>query len=266
MCDHIALIIVLYNAEECIDDFVSSLNIQCFKKYTIFVVDNSDDDNAIKKLAALCLENKLKLNSFQMDENVGVAAANNFGIKKATEYGFSRYLVLNYDIEIKDPFFLDKIIKRASEGKKLITTPSYFYGTEDYWFGGGVFLRNKGNTQHLHFKESSDNVKLESNTEYAPTTMMYIDKDVIEKVGYFDEDYFVYFDDSDFIFRCNKMKYQVFMENETSYYHKVSQSTGNDSCFYTYYMSRNRLIFINKNYNGIKKIVPLLYTLLTYIY
>ena len=79
-----------------------------------------------------------------------------------------------------------------------------------------------------------------------------------------DENYFVYYDDTDFIYRAVKAGYKIFYMPTLEVMHKVSTSTGGaESLFTIYYTNRNRIYFLRKNFKGFNKLVPLTFTLVT---
>jgi GT2 family glycosyltransferase len=101
-------------------------------------------------------------------------------------------------------------------------------------------------------------------TSYAPTCFMLLDSTVFARVGLMDERYFVYYDDSDFVWRMNGAGLRIRYVPQSVVRHKVSTSTGGDrSPFTLYYTSRNRIFFIRKNLRGLKRAFALTYVLTT---
>jgi GT2 family glycosyltransferase len=91
---------------------------------------------------------------------------------------------------------------------------------------------------------------------------MLIKSTVFETVGWLDENYFVYFEDTDFIYRCVQKGYRVYYMPELVICHKVGSSTGSyDSMFSIYYGNRNRIYFIKKHFGFGKKMVAFFYVL-----
>lgn len=85
-----------------------------------------------------------------------------------------------------------------------------------------------------------------------------IAKEVFESVGYMDPCYFVYCDDSDFVFRAGMKGFRVYFEPSISIAHKVSGSTGGAlSPFTIRYGTRNRVYFIRKHFPFLKRMVAL---------
>jgi GT2 family glycosyltransferase len=99
---------------------------------------------------------------------------------------------------------------------------------------------------------------------YAPTCFLYVDASVFEEIGFMDEKYFAYYDDTDFVLRAIRKGIKMWYEPSVYLLHKVSTSSGGDtSPFYIYYGNRNKIYFIRKNFKGIKKLFLLFYAMLT---
>jgi GT2 family glycosyltransferase len=93
---------------------------------------------------------------------------------------------------------------------------------------------------------------------------MLLDSAVFAEIGMMDERYFVYYDDSDFVWRMSRHGLRIRYAPNAVVLHKVSTSTGGElSPFSLYYTNRNRLYFIRKNLSGMQKAVAFLYMMAT---
>lgn len=255
----IGLVTVLYNGIEVLQGFFESLSKQTYHNYILYVIDNSPNDDALTE--AKKLSNSFGINSvfINNNDNLGVAKGNNQGIIQSLENDCDYVLLLNNDIEFSENTIKDMVIYAEENNEKIIVPKIYYYGTNKLWMAGGYFSKYKGSTPHRGEGEE-DNGQYDEiiYTEYAPTCFMLITKDVFSKVGFMDEKYFVYYDDSDFVWRANKKGYKVVYLPETIIQHKVSFSTGGEeSLFSIYYTTRNRIYFIKKNFNFFYKLTSL---------
>ena len=130
---------------------------------------------------------------------------------------------------------------------------------------GGKMIHNKGIINHVgDGEEDSSKFNNPQYFDYAPTCFMLIKNEIFRKIGLIDEKYFVYYDDTDFIYRAVKDGNRIFYMPNLVILHKVSSSTGgNESSFSIYYSNRNRIYFIRKNYKGLDFIIPISFTLIT---
>ena len=78
---------------------------------------------------------------------------------------------------------------------------------------------------------------------------MLIKKEVFEKIGLFDENFFLYVEDADLCYRTTQAGYKIIVNHHSKILHKVSSSTKeNLSLLPLYYVTRNRLYFAKKNF------------------
>lgn len=266
----IGLVTVLFKSDSVLEGFFKSLAEQTFQDYHLYLVDNSA--NAATNELIEKLTSTYAIQSFthiKNEANIGVAAGNNVGITLALTAGCSHVLLLNNDIEYNQPDLLHRLVTSGSDPKHPIVVPKIlFYGTTKIWMAGGFYMWYKAATIHRgEGSEDSKDFDKPGYFNYAPTCFMLIAKEVFNAVGLMDERYFVYYDDTDFVFRANKLGYQVYYQPDLQIFHKVSTSTGGgDSPFTIYYLIRNRIFFIRKNLQAWQKPIAYLYTLATRVY
>jgi len=265
----VGLVTVLFNSDDVLEGFFKSLSIQTFIDYHLYIVDNTPSvktDELIEKLS--------KIYSFSAfthiknESNVGVAKGNNQGIKLSLNDNTTYTLLLNNDIEFHDPELFSKLWEHAIANKESLIIPKIlFFDTHKIWMAGGEFVLYKGITRHVGEGEEDNGLySSEKYFKYAPTCFMLIENTVFGNIGLMDEKYFVYFDDTDFLYRAHLNGYKVKYLPQLCVLHKVSSSTGgNESAFSIYYSNRNRLYFIRKNFKAIRKLVAISVTLVTRI-
>jgi len=93
---------------------------------------------------------------------------------------------------------------------------------------------------------------------YMHGAAMLLKRAVIDKVGPMPELYFLYYEELDWCHAIGKY-YELYYYPKASILHKESASTGMDSPFKTYYLSRNRLIYAYRNRTGWTRIGALCY-------
>jgi len=75
-----------------------------------------------------------------------------------------------------------------------------------------------------------------------------IRKEVIEEVGMFDEDYFMYVEEADWCYRVIRAGYKILFVPKAVAWHKGQTSSGGSfNSFIAYYKARNRILFTRKN-------------------
>lgn len=249
----LGLVTVLYNSPEVLTGFFESLAKQQDIDYCLWVIDNSTTLEPLTIARAECQRLDLHRVVFvRNDRNVGVAAANNQGVIAALAQSAEYVLLLNNDIEFSDPLLLAGMLQAARTANEHVIIPKMLYfDSKRIWCAGGYFRRWAGTTRHIG-EDSPDSAVFSQRaySEYAPTCFMLISRKVFETVGMMDERYFVYYDDSDFVWRLNSAGYRIVYEPRFKIEHKVSSSTGGAlSPFSVYYYTRNRFLFISKNFS-----------------
>ena len=224
--EKIGVVTVTYNSDKVLQPFLSDLFAQSFHNFNLYVIDNASEDKTLKILDDL---NDNRVNQIRNHSNIGVAAANNIGIKKALEDKCSHILILNNDIEFSNSLFKDMLVSIKKENCSMMTPKILYHSDKDIiWYAGGGFKKSNGYLPyHTGFNENIKNNNYQSlYVDYASTCCLLIKKDVFETIGYMDEKYFVYFDDTDFLFRVKKEGvHKIYYDSQITLFHKVGSLT-----------------------------------------
>lgn len=263
----ISVILVNYNGAgdtiECISSICNSIE----KDYRVIVVDNCSTDDSVKKLKDN--QNKYKFELLVAEKNLGFSNGNNIGIKRALELGTDYIWLLNNDTLI-EPNTMTELLKcfaasihcGVAIGKIL-----YESCREKIWYAGGSFNQVNARTEHWHYNEISginDN-KLQRVT-FATGCCVFMSITAFQKVGYMDEDYFLYEEDADYSIKIIRSGYEIIYNPQAIVYHKVSSSTGSSSPLSQYYSIRNKFLLIRKNLRGINRIKAYAYCSVQFLY
>lgn len=257
------LVTVLYNGLDMLPDFFESLARQTYTGFRLYIVDNSPGPEVLEESRLLAEKYQIDYKFLRNSENAGVAKGNNQGTEMALDDGCEYILFLNYDISFGEDTILQMVNYARSEDEKIVAPKIYYAGTNIFWMAGGSISEKRGINSHRGIKKEDtgqyDEIEY---TGYAPTCFLLVHRSVFDLVGQMDENYFVYFDDTDFIYRALKKGLKICYFPRSEVHHKVSISTGGeDSPFSVYYLTRNRFYFIIKNYSGSNRIRSLLYTM-----
>ncbi|MEY3413070.1 MAG: hypothetical protein RIQ70_1760 [Bacteroidota bacterium] len=263
----VGLVTVLFNSNEVLEGFLKSLSVQSFVDYHLYLIDNTPSATTDKILQELLLKYSISnFTHFKNTENVGVARGNNQGIALSRNEGALYTILLNNDIEFEQPHFLEDMVHRADTTQEMMVIPKiYFWDSRKIWMAGGGFLKLRGITFHEgEGEDDGPKYSQDKYFDYAPTCLMLINNKLFDEIGIMDEKYFVYFDDTDFIYRAFLKGYRVLMMHHLHVLHKVSSSTGgSESPFSIYYGNRNRVYFIRKNFKGLAYLKALTFTIAT---
>jgi len=223
--------------------------------FSVFVVDNSPDNN--EKYFSI-FPNVIYLKPSQ---NLGFAEGNNYGIKEALKVENELIILLNSDTLVPANF-LEKIENLISSTQFSIASPKiYFAAGFEYhknykkddlgkviWYAGGQIDWNNIYASHIGVDEvDTGQFDQVLDTGFATGCCMILKKEVFEKIGFFDPNYFLYYEDADLSVRAKKAGLKVIYSPSVFLWHKNAASSGNPgSPIHVYYQTRNRLYFASK--------------------
>lgn len=223
----------------------------------VIVVDNAstqDEATELEKRYPLIIV-------IRSDKNLGFAGGNNLGIKAA----HGKYLFfINNDTILSQPSALSLLITRLESSAQIgMVCPKirFTWDKQPIQYAGytplsKITLRNKS----IGFGEK-DNGQYDTPypTPYAHGAAMMVKQEVIEKAGVMPECYFLYYEELDWSLMIRRAGYEIWYEPSCTIFHKESQTTGQQSPLKAYYVTRNRLLFAQRNINGGKKYLTYLY-------
>lgn len=249
----IGIVTVLYNSSTVLGDFFETLSQQTFKDFVLYIIDNKSPDDSLSKSKELAKTYQESFMSVivENDDNYGIAAGNNIGVKRAFEDNCEFILLSNNDVVLNNDCISLLLNKIQETDVDMIVPKIFFYDEPLIWMAGGYFTKFSGGTRHIgNMKKDCPEYNKYQLISYAPTCVMLIKKESFEKVGYFDEKFFVYFDDTDWIYRSRQRGLQLAYLPEAVVYHKESTSTGGQQSDFTiYYQLRNHVYFCKKNFS-----------------
>lgn len=221
------VIIPIYNAYdalvECVDSVIKNTNLKTDR--LILINDCSTDERINSFLKKIQKKyNQLNIEILQNEKNLGFVAT----VNKGMQYSKQDVLLLNSDTVVGEKW-LDKIKKCAYSQEKVATvTPLSNNAT--------LVSVPKG----LQRNEVPEDITINQYNEWIDTCSfhdypelptghgfcMYIRREVLELVGYFDEKTFErgYGEENDFCFRCMDYGYRNLLCDDVIVYHKESQS------------------------------------------
>ena len=225
-------------------------------KMEVIVLDNASENNEAEQIS-----NRFPfVKVIKSDKNLGFAGGNNLGIKVST--GKFIFLI-NNDTYFED-FNVRALIDRLNNSSDIgIVCPKirFAWSPKPIQFAGYTPLSNITiRNQAIGFgEEDHGQYETAHPTPYAHGAAMLIKREAIDEVGLMPECYFLYYEELDWSMMFTRAGYQIWYEPKCTVYHKESQATGQHSPLRTYYITRNRLLLIKRNYHGITKWLSYIY-------
>ncbi|MDM0527875.1 glycosyltransferase family 2 protein [Clostridium perfringens] len=251
------IILVNYNGVNDTLNCIKSLEKINYDNFKIIIVDNFSNDNSLNILKKNINQ---KHTIIESEENNGFSAGNNIGIKFAINKGAEYVLLLNNDT-IVEKNFLNELVSSVDCNTGIVIGKIYYASEKNkLWYDGGNINFITGKVKHINFNKIDKKMECkDKNITFATGCCMLIPIEVIKKIGLLNEDYFLYYEDSDYCVNVLNNNFNIVYNPNAIIYHSVSSSTGNNSPLSQYYMIRNKLFFIKKNIKPKYKIIAFLW-------
>ena len=254
----LSIITVNYNG---LKDTCALIDTIPFDEYSleVIVVDNASKEDE----ASVISKRYPQVKVVRSDKNLGFAGGNNLGIKAAQ----GNYLFfINNDTLLPSSNIQSLIDRLKSSEKNGVVCPKicFSWGDNPIQFAGytplsKITMRNRA----IGFGEKDGGQYDEAHpTPYAHGAAMMVKREVIEKAGMMPEDYFLYYEELDWSMMIRRAGFIIWYEPEFTVFHKESQATGQNSPLRTYYVTRNRLLFAQRNILTQKKYLTYIYLIL----
>lgn len=242
----ISFIIVNYNGLEDSCELIESIyaHIPTSFGYEIILVDNGS-----KQDESLYVKEKFpSVITVRSEKNLGFAGGNNHGIK----YSSGDYLFLiNNDTLLFDDSILKLVDFMDNHSQAAAASPKIYFSGEPkviqyagFTSMSRITLRNRSIGRGEVDNGSYD---FEEQTFATHGAAMVVRREVIDKIGYMPEIYFLYYEEIDWCMNMKRHGYELWYVPSSSIIHKESRTTGEDSPLKRYYMTRNRLLFARRN-------------------
>ena len=243
----VSIVTVNFNQHQVNLDFLESIKTNYPKNYNVEVifVDNGSSHQFEKEYKSLFPE----LIYIRSEENLGFAGGNNLGIAKATgDY----LLLLNNDTEIT-PGFIDTIVNELEQNPEIgLLSPLILYYDQPNTIQYAGFTemnyitcRNEGiGNRQINTGQFDDESR---ETGFCHGAAMICRKADLLKAGLMADEFFLYYEELDWCEKFKKSGKKIWFTGKAKIYHKESISVGKESIIKTYFMTRNRMLFIRRN-------------------
>jgi len=251
----VSIITVNFNQSDATCALLDSIRRQDFQNLEIFVVDNGSLENP----AQVFLEKYTEVKFIRSEQNLGFAGGNNLALQQ-TKGDFLFFV--NNDAELTEGC-IERLLSLFEKVPDLeIVSPliCYFRTNNEQPATNNDIVQYAGMTRVNPFtgrnrtignKEPDKGQFAEPQpTAYAHGAAMMVSRWVLEQVGSMDEGFFLYYEELDWCERIRKAGFSVWVEPRARVYHKESLTVEKLGTLKTYYLNRNRVWFMRRNYGG----------------
>lgn len=241
----VGIITVNYNSAGFIGDFIESIANLDYENARLIVIDAGSSDGSREEIARRLPDAHV----IACDDNVGTARGNNLGIEYCRRAGMEYILILNNDTA-HEPGFLRTLVAGADE--RTMTVPRILYARDrtlisthagDFdWFLG--LFRNTYNAM-----PDGPATQQRRDIKTASFCCLLAPLSVFDEIGPLDEQFFMYYEETDFLRKALDHGYKLVYEPDAVIYHDESASSGGGwmTPFKQYYASRNRMYLVRKH-------------------
>jgi GT2 family glycosyltransferase len=243
----VSIIIINYRQKELVLACVDSIRKMIRSPYEIIIVNNSPEEMIGAGEGINVIPN----------ENRGFSQANNLA---ATQAKGEYLLFLNADTEIRNDFLNGAVTalkenNSGAMGMKMYSTDGTFQLSfwEENTFSNEKI--NKRNEERFRSRDTEFINQVEENhsevTEVAWVSgaAMLMKKDVFEKVGGFDEDFFLFYEDADLCKRVKEAGYGIYFYPKSDILHLKGENVNEEFSGKTYFYAKQSQLLYYKKHN-----------------
>lgn len=236
----VAIIVLNYNGQDCLLDCLSSLDALTYQNKEIIVVDNKSEDESLIQAEQIFPYFTYLRNT----TNLGFAAGMNVGIREALNHGAKWCLIFNNDATA-DRHLLSVLVKESAHHPRaglfcpLITKPH----SDTLWFGKGRLNFFRMRTEHI-VPSKNDLAQTAYSSEFLTGCALFIHHTVFEKIGFLDENFFLYYEDADFCLRARKADFETLVVPAARVWHSEKSESHPKKI---YYLVLSGLLFFHKH-------------------
>jgi GT2 family glycosyltransferase len=237
----ISVIIVNFNGLRFLEPCLSSLKNQSCKNFEIILVDNGSSDCSTDYVRSQFPEVRI----LETGKNLGFAGGTNVGINHARG---DFILTLNNDTVV-DVRFIEELQNSISNDRKIGMWATKMLYPDGRLNSTGLIIARDGTASDRGIGEMDCNQFDSIGEVFGPSagSALYR-KSMLDEIGLFDEDFFLYMEDVDLAFRARLFGWKCVYNPSAKIIHERGGTTGIGSDISIYYGCRNAFWCIVKNY------------------
>lgn len=242
----VAAVICNYNKKEYVSQCIQSVMESLFEDMDIVVVDNASADGSAEHIRER-FGSKVKL--FVNEENLGGSGGFNTGIRYALEKGYEYVWCLDNDVLVDENAvgelyaFMEKHPEVGMAGSKVyhMEDPDHVqqFGIDIVWDEYCCEAKYYGRTEDGSMPEAVY-------ADAVAACSVLVRSSVIRKIGVLPEENFLYWDDTEWGYRCNLAGYKVVSLGSSKVLHSMGAKKESENTFPLYYAWRNWIRFFMK--------------------
>ena len=251
-----AIVVLNYCSLEETRSLCVSLEALSDQDFDLYVVDNFSPDTSVEALAAAAP----RAHVLRTSENLGYAGGNNVVLRAIEPLDYSYVWILNPDTVVwpdtlgglvataeahpEDSIFGPALVDASDRGRVL--SAGLFCKTNE-----GILVRHQYAGRPV---ESLPDMPFEA--DFVSGCALFLRKDVLSQIGYLPEDYFLYFEEAEWLLKAGRLGYRSLVVPDVHVgHHQKSWGDGLPETYYFYYNIRAAVLFFQRMEDGSFKAV-----------
>jgi len=248
----VSIITVNYNQPEVTAALLRSLSLLDYSNWEMIVVDNASPQHSSAGLK----KDFPFITHISCPFNLGFAGGNNVGLQVAKgDFVF----FVNNDTEVTTELVKVLVNYLQMHPGCAIACPKikYWVSPDIIQYAGAIGLHPLTSRSYDIGYLQKDDGRFNDcrETDLPNGAAMMIPMPLIKKIGPMSEIFFLYYEELDWVARFKKEGYTTHYVGTAEIFHKDSITTGKNSAFKTFYLYRNRFLYIRRNYKSVRKLV-----------
>ncbi|NME68833.1 glycosyltransferase family 2 protein [Flammeovirga aprica] len=207
------------------------------------------DNGSQKDISKLLEQMDPRIKVVTSEENLGFAGGNNLGIEVSK--GDFLFFINNDTIVTENSF--QPLLESLEDEKVGMVCPKihYYYTPNTIQYSGFTKINPFTGRNSVIGEREQDQGQYDSvrKTYFGHGAAMMLRRKVIDEVGGIPEAFFLYYEEMDWSKKIRKAGYEIHYNGKAKILHKESISVGKLSPLKEFYMTRNRILFMYRNYS-----------------
>lgn len=244
----VGIVILNWNNFSDTKETLLAIKKQTYSNFEVVIVDGRSSDNSTHRVQKLFPQ----YHYIYLTKDSGYSGGNNAGIKYLLSRKVNYILSMNNDVIMNSDCLENLVLYLKSNKTVGIVGPRmYSYSNRDMFQRSGGYVnifKSKPMPKWIKESEATDELNNPYEVKKLPGALILLKSEVIQKIGLMDENFFLYYGDTDWQKRVSDAGYKQIAVPQAKAYHKVSATTGRGSMKVLYYDSRDFLNYVFKHH------------------
>nr|MCR5153590.1 glycosyltransferase family 2 protein [Lachnospiraceae bacterium] len=247
--DRVGIVVCNYNKEKDVITCINSIIENKYTSYHVYVVDNASTDGSVAQIRKYFSKDK-RITLIVNPENLGGSGGFNTGLRMAFKAGHEYLMCVDNDA-ILDEACIGSLLEFHEKHPNVGIVAPKIYHTDCpgyiQQFGSYIDFENYYvNSTYLN-RIDDETIPGVVYSDAVPACALMIKRRVVEKIGFMPEENFIYWDDTEWCYRCKEAGYKIASIGYAAASHAMGAKGECSNTFPTYYSWRNWIVFFKNH-------------------